>query len=386
MGTLSSKFVYDDSAETLYPSTLPGFFPDIPKCRCHVEPFNLPTLGGEVQLIFGLREGVKLGASALAGFPSLNTLPHQATLGYHSVNVFQSDSKNPSMVITITGKQEKTKASDVAEQTIGQRIFLGWPFLQEGMVVAVSDDTFKYELQQVGKSVKAIANSHSALRAVDLRKKTERLEHFYSKRYGVLIGHVDIVLHVRPLKGMLISRGVWLSLTFTGLKRLDTGALIKDYEGPGNEYDLAYQLAVKEVAFEDERYIVSPTMHLVAWTDISQEQPATPMVDEFPVGEKVIFLGDHAYGVAAQVQSVTDDSLNINIAVSAVPCSMAMLIAASSFPMSPLKTPSSPKLSSSALVRRTSHRLQLRAISAFLPWHSRESPRACSSSSTMARR
>ena len=40
------------------------------------------------------------------------------------------------------------------------------------------------------------------------------------------------------------------------------------------------------------------------------------MVDDFPVGQKVIFLGDHAYGVAAQVKSVSDESLNINIAVS----------------------------------------------------------------------
>lgn len=226
MGQLSSKFVYDESSETLYPSSLPGFFPDIAKCHCHVEPFNLPTLGGEVQLIFGLRDGVQLGASALAGFPSLNTLPHQATLGYHSVSVFQSDSKNPSMVITIIGnKADKAKASDVAEQTVGQRVFLGWPFLQEGMVVAVSDDTFKYELQQVGKVIKPVANSHSAIRAVDLRKKAERLEHFYSKRFGVLIGHVDVVLHVRPLKGTLSSSRLALTLRSQtlGHRRPDQG-------------------------------------------------------------------------------------------------------------------------------------------------------------------
>ena len=43
---------------------------------------------------------------------------------------------------------------------------------------------------------------------------------------------------------------------------MDTGALIKEYEGPEKEYDLAYQLAVKQVAFEDERYIVrSPSRH-----------------------------------------------------------------------------------------------------------------------------
>jgi hypothetical protein len=41
-----------------------------------------------------------------------------------------------------------------------------------------------------------------------------------------------------------------------GLKRLDTGALVKDYEGPDKEITIAYQMAVSEVTFEDERYIV----------------------------------------------------------------------------------------------------------------------------------
>lgn len=41
-----------------------------------------------------------------------------------------------------------------------------------------------------------------------------------------------------------------------GLKRLDTGAFVKDYEGPDKEITQAVQLAVSNVSFEDERYIV----------------------------------------------------------------------------------------------------------------------------------
>jgi 5'-3' exoribonuclease 1 len=41
------------------------------------------------------------------------------------------------------------------------------------------------------------------------------------------------------------------------LKRLDTGALVKDYEGPEKEMTVAYQMAVSDVTFEDERYVVS---------------------------------------------------------------------------------------------------------------------------------
>ena len=48
----------------------------------------------------------------------------------------------------------------------------------------------------------------------------------------------------------------WESELMSGLKRLDTGALVKDYEGPDKEIVIAYQMAVSDVTFEDERYIV----------------------------------------------------------------------------------------------------------------------------------
>ena len=37
---------------------------------------------------------------------------------------------------------------------------------------------------------------------------------------------------------------------------MDTGALVKNYEGPEKELPTPVQLAVSQVAFEDERYLV----------------------------------------------------------------------------------------------------------------------------------
>lgn len=87
----------------------------------------------------------------------------------------------------------------------------------------------------------------------------------------------------------------------SGLKRLDTGALVKDYEGPDKEIRMAWQMAVSQVAFEDERYI---------------EQPAPPVESEFPEGERVIFVGQHAYGTAAQVVRSGNNTLDVSLAVS----------------------------------------------------------------------
>lgn len=202
-GVLSTQFTYDENCDEHYPSSQPGFFPDLAHSRARASPFNLPTLGNGIDLILGLIKGVSIGAGALAGFPSLHTLPHNGALGYHGVSVFQSDSRNQSMVITITStKGERGTTESLASQHIGKRVFTTWPYLHEGMVVAVSDDMFKYEKANFGKSNKVVAAPHNPYQQIAWKKQADGIEHHYSKRFGVISGNVDRVLHVRPLKGM----------------------------------------------------------------------------------------------------------------------------------------------------------------------------------------
>ena len=167
-----------------------------------MEPFDLPTLDG-LHLIPGLCDGVFLGTEALAGFPSLKTLPHTALLGYHGVNVHGSESRNKSMVVHIHNPYEGMKTEEVASKMIGERTFMGWPFLQEGSIVAVSDSLFKYEKMTVvpGTPAKVVSNPHAPQGLGHWRMKADRIEQVYSKRSGVITGSVDILLHVLPLKG-----------------------------------------------------------------------------------------------------------------------------------------------------------------------------------------
>lgn len=169
-----------------------------------MEPFNLPTLHG-LHLVPGLCDGVALGAEALAGFPSLRTLPHTASLGHHGVNVHGSESKNKSMVVHVTNPYENDKTEKIARDMVGKRTFLNWPFLREGMVVAVSDSLFKYEEVTFGdgREKRILSNPHSQQGLRFWQNKAERIENFYSKRLGVLTGPVNVLLHVRPLKGCL---------------------------------------------------------------------------------------------------------------------------------------------------------------------------------------
>ena len=198
----SYQFKYNPGKPTVYPSSLPGFFPALHHCTCTMEPFDLPILDG-LHLVQGLCDGVFLGTAALAGFPSLKTLPHTSSLGFHGVNIHGSESRNKSIVIHIQNPHSSRKPEDIANELIGTRTYAGWPFLQEARVVGVSDALFKYEkatIVQDGPS-KVVQNPHSRQGLGMWKTKAEKIESIYSKKCGVLTGEVEILLHVRPLKG-----------------------------------------------------------------------------------------------------------------------------------------------------------------------------------------
>jgi 5'-3' exoribonuclease 1 len=205
---VSWKCYFSDTEDKVYPSSLPGFFPDIQHCRSVLEPFDLPVLTG-LKLVKGLCEGVLLGKDAIAGFPSLHTLPHSGSLGYQSVNVFQADSKNESMVITIDASplakpDGSIKMEDVAAAFLNQRVYVNWPFLKEALVVGISDELFRYELDPhaTGKAA-LISTPHRQDDLHAWRRKADRIDTTYSKRYGTILGNVEILVHVKLLKGKL---------------------------------------------------------------------------------------------------------------------------------------------------------------------------------------
>ena len=76
---------------------------------------------------------------------------------------------------------------------------------------------------------------------------------------------------------------------------------MKDYfEGQETEMEQAVQMCLSNVASEDPRFM---------------EKEAPPLSEEFPEGTKLFFLGEHAYGVAAQVSATNETSLSVVLAV-----------------------------------------------------------------------
>ena len=285
---VSLKFTYaPDMDPFVYPSSLREVFPDLKDCKCVENIFELPTMDG-LEPYVGLVEGAKIGAAALAGFPSLKTLPHTGSLGFHGVNVFQQDSRNESMVITLSDTERRTK-SEFAKSLLDRRVQVGYPFLQEAKVVKVSDELFDYTMPQNGPRQVRAAN-HSAAEIDQFHKKAERIEKYYSKRLGMLVGEVESVVHVEMLKG---------------LKKLDDGSTVKEFaELPGLETIHAAQLVVETVISEDQRFI---------------EQAALPIEEEFPEGTNAFFLGEMAYGRPLNVTGYQDGMLKCVISKTKAP-------------------------------------------------------------------
>lgn len=267
------KFIYAPEVDFTYPSSLVGIFPDLSHCHCVENIFDLPTIEG-LDFYVGLVAGVKVGESALAGFPSLKTLPHNGNLGFHGVNVFQQDSRNESMVITMLDSEKPSKVKSAKAQ-LGHRVYVGYPFLSEAKIVRVSDELFNYSLPQAGNGP-PVAVPHGPQEIDMWRKKAERIESVYSKRLGMMIGQVESLVHVEMLKG---------------LKKTDEGATIKEYaQIPGIEVDYASQMVVEDVLSKDQRFI---------------EKAALPIEEEFPIGTRAFFLGEFNYGRPLEIMGHT---------------------------------------------------------------------------------
>lgn len=258
------QFCYDMNKNYVFPSSLIGIFPDIPYCHCVEKEFYLPVNEG-LEYNVGLVDGVKLGDAALAGFPSLSTLPYSAALDFHGVSVFQSESRNESMIVTIEDLEFRANVK-TAIMKLGQKVYVGYPYLQEGKVVKVSDEHFDYLPSNDGIA-KPIQRVHSLREIEDFNKKADRIEYNYSNHLGIVIGPVKSTIHIEMLKG---------------LRKTDEGATVKEYAViPGMETEFATQVIVDKVINEDQRFL---------------EQAALPIEEEFPLGTRAFFLGEFDYG------------------------------------------------------------------------------------------
>ena len=247
----------------MYPSSFPKVFPPIMNCRCDMQPFHLPKIGSK-GFKRGLMAKARLGADLLPGFPSMKTISHSGTLGYHGVSVFRVETKNQTMVITLKTNVDSETPENVALSTIGKQIFVDWPFLQEAECSSISDDLFVYTIETKKGKTAVVKTPHTTSTYDRFIAASEIIEEKYSKRYGTIIGHIPFVAHVKKIQGMAL---------------LNDGSLVKDF-GP-SEVEIAVQTIITGGQYEEERYIAKPPPSLE---------------EEFPLDSVVFLLTSKYYG------------------------------------------------------------------------------------------
>ena len=129
--------------------------------------------------------------------------------------------RNQSVVVNLSNSGEQVTTEQHAHAKLGKRVFVGWPFLWEARVVSMADEFFEYTLEN-GQVIKS---PHTQRSEVRFFKQSESLERLYSKRYGVIIGAVEVIVQCNLLCGKLTDcHGIFLKL-FTFLRDGNSGRL-----------------------------------------------------------------------------------------------------------------------------------------------------------------
>jgi 5'-3' exoribonuclease 1 len=270
---------------TQYPSPLPSVFPDLYMSFSHMTPFQTipkdPSIG-----INHLCTQARTGKDMLPGFPSIYSIPFTASIGYHGVNVFNAESKNPSHIVSIQNIFEGETPESVAMVLIDQTVFSSYPFLTESRVKSVSDEYFIYTKRDLQGVVRIDKTPHSDQSVRNFAQSAEKCEKLYSKRFGVLIGNVEMVAKLEVLVGMQL---------------LNDGSLVKEFKTISDS-DTPIQLLVLGNYF-DPRFA---------------NVPCPSITEEFPIGSPVFFLAPKLYGTICEVvpsQNAGRDTVSVRLTV-----------------------------------------------------------------------
>ncbi|GAB4816899.1 hypothetical protein N2152v2_003945 [Parachlorella kessleri] len=256
------------SEETSYcRSTMPGHHSSVQRCdsRLQALPPPPPLPEGQKGFVPQVVEGTTRGISNPPGFPSLSTLNVGGEVRRAGVNVFGMASRKESCILhlkEVPGRQPS--AAQVAGAVLGARCWVKWPYLQEGVVEAVSDAETK-----VTRAHGALA--HTKQEAEEWAHERQRLMQELLTKQGVETGPVQLLLHVRPCEGLV--------------RQVD-GAIEKRFGK--KEVLVPIQLVLRRNPSPDPRFQPEATAEALTGTDL------TP-------GAKGLYLGRAHYGCLATV-------------------------------------------------------------------------------------
>lgn len=137
-------------------------------------------------------EGVRLDVY-FPGFPTLKHIPHKARLAKEAVKVFEQASRGENMMLTIED-QGSPDAQEVANELLGQEIWVAWPHMIEAMVSSVQTETHTYTRTKDGRT------HVDRTEKEDFRKNAHVIGEQYKTRYGIIVGDTRILIQANVIR------------------------------------------------------------------------------------------------------------------------------------------------------------------------------------------
>ncbi|KAK0166620.1 hypothetical protein PV327_004112 [Microctonus hyperodae] len=195
------------------------------------------------KLIKGIAKNAKLHVY-YSGFPTMQHIKHTAFLDKSKVKVFEHPSRDNNMIIKILPMNIPT-IDQLANDVLGQIVYVRWPHLMEAHVIAVSNSAQKFTL--IDSNSNHMENvrreEFNSLQTIQWNMEAKNIVSSYKNRFGIEVGEIKMIIHARPITGrryILTSQG-----------RL---SLEKEWSNYPVSY--AYQSIVRNIQVEDEGFIV----------------------------------------------------------------------------------------------------------------------------------
>mmetsp|Transcript_26308 Transcript_26308/g.77783 ORF Transcript_26308/g.77783 Transcript_26308/m.77783 type:complete len:1519 (-) Transcript_26308:88-4644(-) len=278
-------YTYDGAVNDTVPSCNKDIgLPDITKCNSRVDILEEPDQE-DVSFKPELVPGTQI---PYPGFPSLNVLPIASSeLLPMGLNCFGMPSKYPNTFLTLHKMPQLPDATELADNVLGKSLFVNWPMMHEGKVVAVSDATCEVRTVKKKKKVKKFTKAEAERWESD----TTTMGQQYLNGAGVPgsggvdIGSIQIRLKLVPLQGMKTS---------------PVNGSTKKVFGK-EEADVPLQMGLWKAPAPDPRFI---------------ERGPMTLTDRFPSGCRVLLTKGKHRGCHGEVLGVVDgDKIGVKVQV-----------------------------------------------------------------------
>lgn len=274
----STLFTFNPNGSEVVLAPPKSRYKSIQSCRCNVLQYDLPVL----DVGFSFKPELLPGLKPVAGFPTLKNLPHRACLDSIGIALFGGKPNSSISLLLITeNSQAPFSATDKTVEVLAQKlcdkqVYVNWPYLQEGIVVKLTDSLFSYE-----------KNGKRPLDEVELKdidRSIGRMFEDHKRLMGIELEEVDLLAWVSP---------------FTGMKREADGSTKKTFAHANAAVPYPVQVVLPpELCIEDPRYA---------------ELSAKTLAEEYPSGSMCIYVGEDHYGCLGKVVGHQKNGLDLEI-------------------------------------------------------------------------